>query len=602
MAGNILNFNAKKLELRLSDSEYYDFYLGKDESCSAQNTGLVADCLVVHYDFNDADIYSTGSTSADTIYSLTSWTGATNTGYTLNTIGLTGIDNGLITYDKSSGDTTNQALLSALTGSTLVIVSGDTRLILNRVTGMTGNYVYPMEHVSFSGAVGDYMNLCGGFYQGFYKLDGNSYEVLPNRVPKAWVAEFWLNKSDDICSGTTGTTLNDLYPENKGIFFYLGTRAENKFWNQFEGLNTGSTSACTSGATEWCTIPKEIDLCIWDDVSGLPFPLNPPLITITEITNQFLIYGRARDRGSSCQPCGSTGNTNTGCTTGVTSASTFECDTICNTVGDRFGRQTACNFTGNSIFVTTTQTIQTDFRNPFLVYHRSGRRGCSPCGDTASTPTLACNYSGDSVEVTELDWRLDVVDNAMAFIIKDDGSIGYRLLTVSGVCSGDTYISGCSIEESFSASGMVSDNVWTNISVRFVANDTYDECELETKGPRQGKLMFYVNCRLKHVVEFDEFIARRLGIANGEHWKKQVGVPYNISLGGGSQGLLESMTFDGQDPDDLGLCIQENFAGTFIGSISQFRFHICDLNWCELKANCAEECDRYGTCSGCSAI
>ncbi len=119
------------------------------------------------------------------------------------------------------------------------------------------------------------------------------------------------------------------------------------------------------------------------------------------------------------------------------------------------------------------------------------------------------------------------------------------------------------------------------------------------KGPRKGKLMFYVNCRLKHVAEFDEFIARRLGIANGEHWKKQVGVPYNISLGGGTQGLLESMTFDGQDTSDLGLCIQENFAGTFIGSISQFRFHICDLNWCELKANCAEECDRYGTCLGC---
>lgn len=576
MAGNILNFNSKKIQLRLSDSEYHDFYLAKDEYCIPQTNGLNSDCLVAHYDFNENGIYGTGTTSADTIYSLATWTGATNTGYTLDTIGLTGIDNGLITFEKLSGDTGNTALLSALTGSTLVIPSGDTRLVLNRVTGMTGNYVYPLEYVPFSGAVGDHMNFCGGFYQGYYKIDGTTYEVLPNRVPKAWTAEFWVNKSDTICStGTTGTTLNDLYPDNKGIFFYMGTRAENKFWNQFEGLNTGTTSGCTSGATEWCTIPKETEINVIDDASGLPFPVSPPLVTIDEITNQFLIYGRAK-----------TGST---------------CSSWCNTTSVGFGTKLACSFTGDSIFITQVKMEKVDFRNPFLIYSRAkaGSSFCSPCGSGGTTGTLACSYSGDSVPMTQLDWKVDVEDNAMAFIIKDDGSIGYRLLTVSP-CSGDTKLSGCQIEESFSASGMVQDDEWTNISVRFVSNQTLDECELETKGPREGKLMFYVNCRLKHSAPFDELIARRLGI-DCEHWKKQVGVPYNISLGGGSQGLLETMTFDGQDPSDLGLCIQENFAGTFIGSISQFRFHICDLNWCDLKANCAEECERYGTCTGCKA-
>jgi hypothetical protein len=38
-----------------------------------------------------------------------------------------------------------------------------------------------------------YSNLNGGFYQGYYKLDGNSYEVLPVRVNQSWSAEFWLN-------------------------------------------------------------------------------------------------------------------------------------------------------------------------------------------------------------------------------------------------------------------------------------------------------------------------------------------------------------------------------------------------------------------------
>ena len=78
-----------------------------------------------------------------------------------------------------------------------------------------------------------------------------------------------------------------------------------------------------------------------------------------------------------------------------------------------------------------------------------------------------------------------------------------------------------------------------------------------------------------------------------EYKDKQLGVPFNISLGGGSQGLLESMTFDGQDPDDLGLKIEENFAGTFVGDISQFRFYICDLNWNDINNNYNVERFRY---------
>jgi hypothetical protein len=569
MSGNLKNFNSKKIELRLSDSDYWDFYLAKDEDINEFNN--FDDCLVVHYDFNDNDVFTTGNTSADTIYSLSVWSGATNSGYTLDTIGLTGIDNGLITFTKLSSDTSNNTLLSALTGNTLVIPSGDTRLTLHRVTGMTGNYIYPLSVVIDSGSTGNYVNFCGGFYQGFYKLDGVSYEVLPNRVPKAWVMDFWLKKSDNICETISGKTLNDIYPNNKGIFFYIGTRAENKFWNQFEGLNTGTTSGCTSGSTKWCTIPKEKDISIIDDNSNILIPLNPPQIIIREIKNQFLIYGRA------------------------SSGSTF-CN---NSSFSGFGNKLACNWTGDSIFVTSTKKIKTDFRNPFLIYSRSNGKTCSPCGVSATTdPITACNYSGDSIEVTELDWANDVVDNAMAFMIKDDGSIGVRWLTYSATCSGDTTISGCSVQESFSQSGTVKNDIWTKISIRFIM-PKLDYCELTYKKPRKGKLMFYVNCKLKHVVDnFDEMVFKRLS----EHWKKQIGVPFNISLGGGTQGLLESMTFDGQDPDDLNLCIEENFAGSFIGGISQFKWYICDLNWVSLQKTCNEECSRYDICDDCKKM
>jgi len=70
-------------------------------------------------------------------------------------------------------------------------------------------------------------------------------------------------------------------------------------------------------------------------------------------------------------------------------------------------------------------------------------------------------------------------------------------------------------------------------------------------------------------------------------------VPFNISLGGGSQGLLESQTFGGMDMSDRGLPIEKNFAGTFLGGISQFKFNICDLSFCQIQNNYAAQAGRY---------
>jgi hypothetical protein len=555
MTQNLKNYYSQyKYDLRLSKSDYWDFYLTDDHSYIEMRDGDIIGepCLVAHYDFNNQLIYS-GSSSANTIYSLTTWDKAINSGVTINHIGLTGIDNGLITFNKTSGDTSNVALLNALTGSTLSIQPNETRLMLHKVTGMTGDYIYPsqIEVDPNLPEVGEYLNLCGGFYQGFYKLDGYDYQVLPTRVPKAWVAEFWVRKREG-CVNISGTTLNDLYPDNKGFFFYMGTRAENKFWNIFNGLNTGCTSGCTqpSGCTDtvtnFCTTPKETEIFL----SGgtIPIPLSPPPIEITETDNNFLIYHRGK--GGELAPC----------------------------------------YSGGSIIMTGITMEKVDNRNPFLIYSRSN--GKSICGGKkiSEKGETVCSYSGDSKPLTELDYKLDVIDNAIGFRIKDDGSIGYRMLTVTGTCIDNFYYSGVSVVEEYSVSGTVTNDEWQHIAIKWVANKTYDECELEYKKPRKGRLMFYVGCYLKFVVEdFPEFIARRLN----EYKDKQLGVGFNISLGGGSQGLLESMTFDGQDPDDLGLDVERNFAGTFIGDISQFRFYICNLSWCDLKYHCSIEGDRY---------
>lgn len=599
--GNIKNFNFNKLDLKLSNSDYWDFYLANDNGptpyCGPLSSGS---CFVVWYDFNDLKIWPFESNTLPDIYSLVSWDKAVNTGYTFNTIGLTGIDNGLVLFDKDPLDLANNALLSALTGTTLVIPSGDTRFHMTRVTGTTDTYTYPFSIMQepTKPQIGNFLSLAGGFYQGYYKVDGSSYEVLPTRVNQSWSAEFWLT-TKRYEFAPTPTTLNDKYPENAGIFFYMGTRAENKFWNRWEGADTGCTSACTSAATctdvvsDWCTVPKESQITVVGDY-GLGLSLDPPRTEIDLITNGFLIYGRAYDG----RPDVLTGSTIYNLpSTAVTS---YHCS-VCGDNHDGLGTQTACSYDGKGIAVSHIRKNKTTDTNPFLLYgrasgvtHTGDTRGC--CGgpnDGLGSKTVY-NFSGVETPETSIDYNVDIIDNALAFRITPDGRIGYKLLTVTGTCVTHgierTYISGTTIKEEYSiASNLFNPLFWHNVVIKF-ETDYKDDCLLKVIKPRTGKLKFYVDGYLKwSVPDFPEFIGKRLD----EYKSKQVGVPFNMSLGGGSQGLLESQTFGGMDMSDRGLPIEKNFAGTFLGGISQFRFNICDISLCQIQNNYAEQAGRY---------
>lgn len=599
--GNIKNFNFNKLDLKLSNSDYWDFYLANDNGptpyCGPLSEG---DCFVVWYDFNDLDIYPNQDLTSRDIYSLVSWDEAVNTGYTFNTIGLTGIDNGLVTFNKDPLDKANNALLSALTGTTLVIPSGDKRLHMTRVTGTTGVYTYPSSIIQepTKPQIGNIISLAGGFYQGYYKIDGSNYEVLPTRVNQSWSAEFWLT-TKRYTFAPTPTTLNDKYPQNTGIFFYMGTRAENKFWNQWEGADTGCTSACTTGVTctdvisSWCTVPKENQITVVGDY-GLGISLDPPRTEIDLVTNGFLIYGRAHDG----RPDALTGSTIYNVPSTATTC--YYCG-VCGDNHDGLGTQSACSYDGEGIAVANIRKTKTTDTNPFLLYGRASgiinsgdTRGC--CGgpnDGLGSKTVH-NFSGVETPETSIDYNIDIIDNALAFRITPDGRIGYKLLTVTGTCITQgverTYVSGTTIKEEYSiVSNLFDPLFWHNVVIKF-ETDYKDDCLLKVIKPRTGKLKFYVNGYLKwSVPDFPEFIGKRLD----EYKSKQVGVPFNMSLGGGSQGLLESQTFGGMDMSDRGLPIEKNFAGTFLGAISQFKFNICDISLCQIQNNYAAQAGRY---------
>ena len=118
---------------------------------------------------------------------------------------------------------------------------------------------------------------------------------------------------------------------------------------------------------------------------------------------------------------------------------------------------------------------------------------------------------------------------------------------------------------------------------------------MEEKEFRIGDLKIYVNGRLFWILEnFEEIIPRLLNTPK----EKQIGVGYNISVGGGTQGLHDNLTLSGgcpielsgmtyqQDPECLttydldhtiysGLTteirLEEIFGGSMIGDISAFR-------------------------------
>lgn len=209
--------NSNSFDLKLYSEADLDF----DKYGSLSSDGVITDNLAFYYDFA---VY----TDINNIYSLSptnnSFTGCT--GFTLYDIGLTEVDTGYI---------------NTITGQTLFFDSGST-LILKPVTGNLRNYNISLINDRILNL--NVLNLKGGFYQGFYKLFKYPLETVPNRTQYGFSFNFWLNKDNTPLTGNVLT--------GDSIFFFMGTRAENKFYNIFSGetgITTSSNILLSSQAT-----------------------------------------------------------------------------------------------------------------------------------------------------------------------------------------------------------------------------------------------------------------------------------------------------------------------------------------------------------------
>lgn len=599
---NIINNNFHNLRLTINKDEYIDFFLNKDESLNFNmKNGLKEDCLISYIDTNDPDCLYFDDMLSKSDYV---WDGCINNGVVFKNIGYTGIDNGLIIFRKDK--ITNNEFLKIFTESELTINPDDCRLKLKKVSGNTMEYIYPCDIIYENNI--QTVKLNGGFYQGFFKTDKNTYQVLPTSINHEWAFEFVLKKEN--YEHPNGKILNDTYPENKGFFFYIGTRAENKWYKYYSLKETNTFEKCdvnsyfnpeyiTDGDYE--TNKDEIVNADWfidgndyvettdfiEDPNSDYFKDNEYLEEYkTESVNKSLYFGEDyvndgyidlsqqdryfidKDYIQNDIKIDFSYNFTTSENRLLNQQSVYEFETdnkfiLFNRTPTGF---TVNNFNEEDTTIVLTGVTENEVsENYFILFNRT------PTGHTTET------YNRETSNMKKYDVVSDVVRNALGFRIDDNGRIGYRYITSS--CETDNRYE---VVEEYSFENIIEESKWYVIDVRLKTLDNgYDLICNENK-KRKMKIYIYVNGKLKLISkEIDCLLLKDLQ----DTLDKQESVPYNISLGGGSQGLIESIYPNYYYSDDNILPIEKNFAGSFIGEFKSFKFYDCPLNYYEISNN-----------------
>ena len=682
---NLNNFYFNRLDSKLNYSEYYDLFLASDEKdfnthvvWSSGVTGYNdGDTLPVWIDLADPNCGTQPSTTCmyqypmgtvatyytDTNYrpfsilSKNYWSKAksccdcpysgvpaglySGTGYyEVADIIWTGLDNGLLNLSEMDPYTTHLTLYCDNNAASLnTTLSFDKRFKMNQVKAF-GNQMAPTQWytdtsiLNASDSSGYYQELRGGFYQGFYKLYGYPYEVLPTRPNKGWSFETYLKLTtitDSVCNGFTSPCCGTPVGDQEIICGSDGNCYNASGWNLYQFKSTATTYNFGSATT------------VCSPLGGNDMPM------------YLLNYSLAGVFGMSVM------DTNNG---GFFFYKGIRAE-------DKYQHRNGLSADSQLDYLSACTTL-------------TGVTGC-------------CNTEEKEVKLTNQNKspnpKYDVYSNAFGVRLTDDMRLGYRTIRYTGECvttgetcnTGSTFNCDYVIEESYSepicnfiiASGNCKDT-WIQVDVVFDRNLYLEDCEIFNNGGindlvkvrtdkfqrygthkgssspygchptppipednpckdqyprfiedayfnfdchgaqvqswfgereyRLGTLTFYVNGRRVHKVEnYEEIIPRQLNTNR----QTQVGVAYNMSWGGGTFGLRESLiqrnlpltgdqcTIDSSTTFiDLNLTgdrqlLSDNFAGSFVGGISQMMYYIKPLTPDEIYHNFTINKDRY---------
>lgn len=504
MIQNIKNNRAHRVDLALRNDEYYDLALFNGGTSQA-----VTLCPILSL--------MPEKTNAFPLSIPSFWKDGKNEGTTLENIGLTGIDNGLISYRKDRIE--DAEFFKIATESKIHFEKDDMTLKMQPVGGNTLQYDYPMT-IS-DGAI----NFKGGFLQGMFATPDGKVSLLPKKLcGKEWNLSFKLKTNNAYAN--TGRSLNMKHPENEGIFFFMGVRAENKF-DKLYYSKKGSEDEELFNPDGYFSEEECNTYLVPCDKDGCNCAIESDYFLPPEETPESV-------------------NTNNGFD--ITESGQKEIATDNKYLW--FDR-TKNGFNIHTWDEEAEHRIQLTERPNINLYPWLNR---TPTGYT--TNNIGKIYATQASE-TRTSEAKDIANNAFALKLNSDGSISYRLSTLD--CDSEKHMG---LLEERTLPALFKDNEWFDLRVRIVPTSAI-----------HMKLMFYVNGLLKFISkELPTFNFRKLN----ELDEKQEGVPFNISLGGGTQGLCEMIDITNymKNPTEA-YFMENNFCGTFLGDMKSFSFSVC---------------------------
>lgn len=180
----------------------------------------------------------------------------------------------------------------------------------------------------------------------------------------------------------------------------------------------------------------------------------------------------------------------------------------------------------------------------------------------------------------------DLINNAFCIYIDENGCIGYKNIISTNQCETQEYLlddpfkyitieTGIT-EQIIDTTGNTNDR-FINLTIIFERDFEYkDECELKTGDYKKGVLKILINGFVVHrFYNFTEIIPHELD--NRKEF--QEGVPYNISIGGGTLGLSQAKWIDQEKLDFL----SDKWIDTFDGGVRSIDFYDIPLYVTEIR-------------------
>lgn len=211
-------------------------------------------------------------------------------------------------------------------------------------------------------------------------------------------------------------------------------------------------------------------------------------------------------------------------------------------------------------------------------------------GETGVTASTGISLGSDNITGSTVDYEENISNNVIGFKFNSDKSISYRIIGNDGI-----------LEEKTSPN-TINSTGWTHIAITYKPYEGIPNKDILHCYPtRKSDMNIYVNGFLfwkeKNV---NELWFKPLNTEK----EKQIGVPYNISWGGGSFGLKHSWHFSGsgdtemnlyeQDTRKNNLLIQDIYDGSFNGGIQKLRIYMKAFNITEIRHNFNTEKLSFG--------